>query len=189
MSRRFLLGNESSLTTSRYFDFLCRIVGKYSDYSQFLRLLHRIEFYSIMPNDDNRGADGLHLRELFCDGKEGPTDPLSCPQGPCTILEMFIGLSFRLEFETAQSKYEKTPSEWFWILVDNIGLTPYTNSYFYNGASIDEVTEIIGRFLERKYAYNGEGGLFPLNKPKNDQRLIEIWYQMSAYIIENYPLW
>jgi hypothetical protein len=33
---------------------------------------------------------------------------------------------------------------------------------------------------------NGTGGLFPLKMPKVNQRRVEIWYQMSAFIEENF---
>jgi hypothetical protein len=33
---------------------------------------------------------------------------------------------------------------------------------------------------------SGLGGMFPLEDPREDQRAIEIWYQMMAYINENY---
>lgn len=189
MQKRFVLGNGENLATNEYFNFLCKIVGKANQYSQLLRLLNRIDFYSLVPNDDNRGADGVHLREMFCDEEGSHYDSSLCPSGPCTMLEMLIGLSMRLEFETAQSKYEKNPGEWFWILIDNLGLLHLDNAAFYHGASIDEVLDKVKVFLEREYTYSGEGGLFPLKYPKNDQRLVEIWYQMSAYVMENYPLW
>jgi len=102
---------------------------------------------------------------------------------------MLIGLAYRLEFETAQSKWEKTVSEWFWILIDNLGLICCDNdAYFTNSKVGSDVPETIGRMLSREYEADGEGGLFPLKNPKKDQRRIEIWYQMTSYILENYPI-
>ena len=43
--------------------------------------------------------------------------------------------------------------------------------------------------LAREYSDNGHGGLFPLKNPKKDQRKVEIWYQMTEYINENYPIY
>ena len=173
---------------NRYFDFLCAIVGRFQEYSILLDELHKIEFYSLIPNDDNRGADGLHLRSVFID-EVGLTRPSSLPIFPCTVLEMLVGLAYRLEFETAQSKWEKTVSEWFWILIDNLGLTKCNNDEYRTNSMVDsEVPEVIEKMLSRKYEANGNGGLFPLKNPKKDQRRIEIWYQMTSYIIENYPI-
>jgi hypothetical protein len=173
--------------SNRYFDFLCNIVGKAREYSLLLGDLHGMEFYSLIPNDDNRGEDGLQLRRQFLD-EVGPTGAPSVPQGPCTVLEMMVGLSFRLEFETAQSRWEKTPSEWFWILIDNLGLTECTNLCYKSVTLFCDVFEKVSQMLQRGYNFNGEGGLFPLKNAKKDQRRVEIWYQMSAYILENYPI-
>jgi hypothetical protein len=152
-----------------------------------LHHLYMIEFYSLIPNDDNRGEDGKDLRDKFVE-KEGLQALSFCPQGPCKVLEMLIGLSFRLEFETAQSRWEKTPKEWFWILIDNLDLSWCTNSEFMKYDRISEIDEKISILLDRKYKNDGYGGLFPLKNPKKDQKEVEIWYQMSAYILENYPI-
>lgn len=172
---------------NKYFDYLCTIVGRFEEYSSLLDELHKIEFYSLIPNDDNRGADGLNLRSIFLD-EVGHTWLISLPRIGCTILEMLIALSSRLEFETSQSKWEKTVSEWFWILVDNLMLTDYTNTFLLGYGRGGHVKLIISEFLERNYGSDGAGGLFPLKNPKKDQRRIEIWYQMTDYVIENYPI-
>jgi hypothetical protein len=41
------------------------------------------------------------------------------------------------------------------------------------------------RLNRRLYTTSGYGGLFPLEEPKEDQRKVEIWYQMMAYLGEN----
>lgn len=165
---------------SRYFDFLCDLVDKHNMYSELLVVLHRVEFFSLIPNDDNREEDGKQLRKTFID-EEGQHALSQSDYGPCTVLEMLIALAFRLEFETAQSRWEKTTCEWFWILIDNLGLIECGNR-------TDEIKIKVGIFLNRHYNSDGNGGLFPLKNPKKDQRRVEIWYQMSAYIIENYPM-
>ena len=40
--------------------------------------------------------------------------------------------------------------------------------------------------VERRYKRSGEGGLFPLKNAAKDQRKVEIWYQLSSYLLENY---
>ena len=47
------------------------------------------------------------------------------------------------------------------------------------------INEAFQMINERSYAFDGYGGLFPLRKPHQDQRNIEIWYQMQAYLMEN----
>lgn len=172
-----------------YFNFLCNIVDEdmSGEYSKLLGELHGIDFYSLIPNDDNRAEDGKQLREKFID-EEGQ-QALSLSQlGPCTVFEMLIGLSYRLEFESANSRWEKTPGEWFWILLDNLGLGWCNDSMFVQMQNMDEIHLKVGVFLDRHYKSDGSGGLFPLKNPRKDQRRVEIWYQMSAYILENYPI-
>lgn len=172
---------------NRYFDFLCNIVGRTYEYTKMLGELHGIEFYSLIPNDDNRCEDGKQLREKF-NNEEGQQALSQSDLGECTVLEMLIGLSFRLEFETMSSRWEKTPSEWFWILIDNLGLEWCDDAMYEQTESRDEITTKIKVFIDRQYKSDGNGGLFPLRNPRKDQRRIEIWYQMSAYILENYPI-
>ena len=54
---------------NRYFEFLCSIVDEDGsrEYDKLLSELHGIDFYSLIPNDDNRGEDGKQLRERFED--------------------------------------------------------------------------------------------------------------------------
>jgi len=183
---------------NKYFKFLCGLVvrdgmGK-DTYDLLLRELYGVDFYSLIPNDDNRGEDGKQLRHKFID--EGGQQALSLSgfymsgqqEEPCTVLEMLIGLAFRLEFEVANSRWERHPSEWFWILIDNLGLSWCDNAAFQEEDTVDFVSRKVAELLQRHYKDDGNGGLFPLKDPKKDQRRIEIWYQMSAYMLENYPI-
>lgn len=174
---------------NRYLDFLCKIVGREYGYEQLLAHLHRIEFYSLVPHDDNRGLDGEQLREQFLD-EVGPQGSSSLPNGPCTVLEMLIGVAKRLEFDLAGGRYERSSGEWFWVLIDNLQLESCDDLIYEHphGGAEQEVDEKIRILLERGYDTDGEGGLFPLRDPRKDQRRVEIWYQMSAWVIENYPI-
>lgn len=185
------------MRNNEYSKFLCDLVWEAEpnilerelDDKLELRLihqLHNIEFFSLIPNDDNRGMDGLELRDDFVDNHSGGQHAL--PFGPCSVLEMLIGLSFRLEFETSQSKWEKTFTQWFWILIDNLDLDYHTNKSLSKAEYQDKIITNVTIFLERRYKSSGEGGLFPLINPRKDQKKVEVWYQMSAYILENYPI-
>lgn len=175
---------------NRYFKFLYSIVDEDGsrEYDKLLNELHGIDFYSLIPNDDNRGEDGKQLRERFEDEEGGPQGLSLSHDKPCTVLEMLIGLAYRLEFESANSPWEKTPEEWFWILLDNLGLGWCDNKTLLQMKNTDIIHQKIGILLDRRYESDGNGGLFPLKNQRKDQRCIEIWYQMSAYIIENYGI-
>ena len=95
-------------TVRTYFEFLLNLVwkeGRQIDGEKeifLLRELGVIEFYALIPNDDNRASDGLQLRDNYID-EGGATRAL--PSGSCSVLEMLIGLSQRLVFETESSKW------------------------------------------------------------------------------------
>lgn len=142
------------------------------------RALYNKEFAWIVANDDNRAADGLDLRyEFLHESAIDYPDPNWIQLG-CSVLEMLIGLSRRLSFDA-----EGEPRDWFWTLVRNLGLIGY-NDHNWVGQAEDEVDLILERFIWRNYASDGNGGLFPLEHPRDDQREIEIWYQLQAYLLE-----
>jgi hypothetical protein len=174
-----------------YLGFLCNLVDNSKEYSILLSSLHDIKFYSLVPNDDNRIEDGKQWRQKF-EEEVGynPAFSLShLDEDCCSVLEMLIGLSYRLEFETIDSSWEKTPSEWIFILLDNLSLSPYDDIFMRPNRSIDNlIYDKIEVLVYRRYEKNGYGGLFPLKNPRKDQRKVEIWYQMSAYMLENYPI-
>ena len=172
---------------NKYLDFLCNVVGRAYEYDKLLAHLHGIEFYSLVPNDDNRGVDGEQMRNIFLD-EVGPQGSTSLPTGPCTVLEMLIGVSYRLEFELLGGLFERPASDWFWVLIDNLELDWCDNVLYSRLDSVIEVDERVKNLLERNYGTDGHGGLFPLKRAQQDQRRIEIWYQMSAWVIENYPI-
>jgi hypothetical protein len=145
-------------------------------YWDILRQLYTKEFVWIVPNDDNRVEDGRDLRFEFAD-QQGLTnvDPNWMEMG-CSVLELMIGLSRRLAFEA-----EGQPRDWFWVLMRNLELDCYNDRF---KIPTELVEEILDRLIFRTYDYNGYGGLFPLSEPHDDQRKVEIWYQLSAYVLE-----
>jgi len=146
-------------------------------YWSLFRQLYTKEFVWIIPNDDNRIEDGRDLRFKFRDD-EGldDIDPEWMELG-CSMLEMLIALSQRLSFEG-----EGKSRRWFWHLIENLNLNIYNDKH---GVPFEEVNAILDRVIWRTYNRDGSGGLFPLRRAARDQRKIEIWYQMSAYLLED----
>jgi hypothetical protein len=141
-----------------------------------LTLMHKTEFIWIVPNDDNRVEDGIELRlEFLYTRKIVDADPLWMGQG-CSFLEMMIALSKRLSFIDDGSE-----KGWFWHLMENLGLDKRNDA---SKMPLGEVSVILDRVIWRTYNRNGEGGLFPLNRPSKDQRRVELWYQMAEYLDE-----
>lgn len=142
--------------------------------------LYKTEFDYFVPNDDNRAEDGRELRYEFLDDIDEDA-PLTWLDEPCSFLEMMIGLSRRLAFEAGGQA-----RGWFWHLMDNLNLRKYTDDLY--DQRDDFMTGRINRVLERinrrDYEQDGSGGLFPLDNPREDQRDVEIWYQMNTYLLE-----
>ena len=141
-----------------------------------LRMLHQKEFVGWVPNDLNRAKDGQQLQHEFLQ-EEGIEGAVPYTSG-CSMLEMLIAISRRLSFDT-----DRRPKWWFWHLMKNIGLENYADDVPFTQEEVDEVLDAI---IWRTYAPNGVGGLFPLERPPNDQRQVELWFQLNAYLLERY---
>lgn len=172
----------------RYFEWLYSQVGAARNrnparsYWDLCKELYKKEFLWFIPNDDNRLEDGRELRlEFLAEQGNDPPDQEWLSLG-CSMLEMLVALSRRVAFEASES-----PVEWFWRLLENIGLSTYSDALF-NGEAVREISDALDRVIHRQYAYTGEGGLFPLSNPRKDQREVELWYQMAAYLLEVAPV-
>lgn len=184
------------IDSQEYFDYLCFLVDhaynpakeENNSYLILLKELYRTEFYSLVPNDENREEDGKKLREDFIESYRGdyPNEILS---GPCTVLEMLIGLSYRMNDILSGVHPENNSDVYFWEMITNLGLDIYTDEDFFKiPFHSTKLKETLTNFLERTYKRSGKGGIFPLKYPKKDQRKVELWYQMMSYIDENYPI-
>ena len=148
---------------------------------ELLRQMHTKEFVWWVPNDDNRVEDGRSLRHRFVADHRLVSIDEGWMQEGCSFLEMLVGLSDRLSFIA-----EGESSEWFWHLIGNLGLKQCSDNHYkkrplQHRNTIDDVMEAV---IWRQYMPNGRGGLFPLDHPKGDQRDVEIWAQLSSYLIE-----
>lgn len=182
-------GSISSMTDfsvkEDYFRWLASLVDTdpTRDYLGLLMELHSIEFSPetaiLIPNDDNRIEDGIALRHRF--KEETGCKACSYLNGPCTVLEMLVALAYRIE-DVIGNNYVYS----FWEMIENLGLDKYDDDSISEIGNADDIDDKITELLNRTYAYNGVGGLFPLTDPPNDQRKVEIWYQMGTYLGENY---
>lgn len=151
-----------------------RARSKRRTYWDLLRVQFTTEFVWLVANDDNRVEDGRALRIEFLEGSE--PDSLWYHL-PCSFLEMAIALSRRCAFEGGG-----VTSEWFWQLMQNLDLADCTDAA---QTPVQNIDHILNSVVWRTYARDGKGGLFPIKKPRRDQRTVEIWYQMQAYLLEN----
>lgn len=166
-----------------YFQWLCDMIKHDSQehsYYIFLGRLFEHKFESIVDYDVNRISDGLKLREIFF--KE-TNEPIDLQSDTCTILEMLVGLSERM----ASIVPEITRDVWFWKIIKNwiFFYETLQDDYYYENDGNTLVDRCVMTLNHRRYSSTGQGGLFPLKKAKEDQRRVEIWYQMQNYISEN----
>lgn len=169
---------------SDYYIFLLEKVGLMESemraYSFLFHKLFNTEFKWTIDKDENRAADGEDLRREFEEDVGGLTDDYD----PCNMLEMMVALACRCESDIMGVADEDNTRQWFWDMLDNLGLSYYDNSR-YNPVAVER---ILNRLIFRRYDKTGKGGLFPLHNPKSDQREVEIWYQMGSWLNENYDL-
>jgi len=131
-----------------------------------------IMYVPTIPNDQNRWQDGMDLRQKY--GKT--TGNGLPPVGVCTVLEFLIGVAIRLNEADYDPSMPDRIGPWFWALMDNLDVIEADDPW---------IEDSLERLNTRDYSSDGHGGLFPLRNPREDQREVEVWYQMQAYLMEN----
>lgn len=175
---------------NEYFNWLCDIIGiddppRDETYWILAKKLFSKEYYWTVDGDENRALDGKELRNDFLDELYNSREKEDELKGPCTILELLIALSFKIEENLMYiSSVGDRSKYWFWVMIDNLGLSKYTDSSI-DLKGNDQIDHILEIFMDRTYSRNGRGGLWPLKKAVKDQRKVEIWYQLNAFFEEN----
>ena len=172
-------------TGDPYYDWLCILIGantNHRGYSELISCLHERTFKTKLQMDLNRGGDGLQLRVDF-QREHGPWGS-STNRGPCTYLEFMIGLAKRMSF-LMHGEVNSHTEYYFWKMIGNLGLNRCTDPKWYSMNGEFFVDDAVYRVNERMYSGDGNGGIFPLKHPMKDQRSVEIWYQMQAWLMEN----
>jgi hypothetical protein len=174
----------STNVDERYLSWLCGLIadggrGKDSQIRNseaMIRSLFDETFHHFVPNDDNRASEGMGLRDRYLD-ETGFEIVRHFYLRPCSVLEMLIALSERMAFQIFNPMKERDPDVpgCFWEIAENLDLKPNQSN-----------ARITDRLMRRAYNEDGLGGMFPLENNKEDQRAVEIWYQMMAYLMENY---
>lgn len=156
---------------------------KMSRYSRLFEILHRTKFDFVLERDDNREDDGIELRDDY----DIPDDYEEIVienffDKDCSVMEMLVGLAIRVDDEFIGDPAEEHPEEFFMEMLENLGLLVYKGNRYRE----DDVVRILRRWMDREFDRKGVGSPFPLKKRCRDQRKVEIWDQMNAYISENY---
>lgn len=174
-----------------YFEWLKNTVDPFvtrGHHEHFFDILHSLAYVPILNLDYNREMDGVGMRDIYLRGY-GIDNPESdeIVDSPCSVLEFLIALAHRMDY-IYSSTDQRYLSELFWEILHNIDLDyqSTTDDIFEQNPEEfrDRIRFIIDRVQTRTYEPDGTGNLFPLRNPKEDQRNVEIWYQMNQYLIE-----
>ena len=93
-----------------------------------------------------------------------------------------VALAVRIEEHIMEdSSAGNRVGQWFWNMVVSLGLAAMDDGRLHE----DRADYILDRFECRDYEYNGAGGLFTVNRPTEDMRRLDIWYQLMHYLQEN----
>ena len=175
------------MSADAYYNWLIGLIGDgciETCYQKLLWKLYTTDFYYELDFDRNRAEDGLQLRKRYYTGLGHPISYESLQT--CSLLEMFIALSQRAENNLI---YDPTAgdntSHWFWSIMSNLGLNKYDDCYYFEGS----INNILYNFMHHHYAEDGRnGGAFPCPGINRDLRNMDLWWQLGAYFMRNYPL-
>jgi hypothetical protein len=142
--------------------------------------MHQVAFTPLVPYDENRVADAAGLRNNFQKfaGSMGPEEISDLMMPDASVLEILIALADRADFMVPL-----TIKVWFRVFLENLNLDSKPDLVM-RSRSTWPIERIINVFNNRAYKSNGKGGIFPLERPTKDQRQVELWYQMGAYMTE-----
>lgn len=163
-----------------YFDWLLervcierlRPVNKIKHYSFLFQQLMNTPFQVILDRDRNRISDGMDLRSEY---------GIAFYDRKCSVLEVLVALSIRIETEYLGEPGNEHPEEIFWEFLDNLDLTWYINRRY----DEQKVGDILNRWMDRRFYSNGVGSICPRKDRRGfvrDERDVELWDQVIGYI-------
>ena len=167
-----------------YFEWLYRLVCKdrFSaaiSHRRVLMYLHGTQFRYLLPKDEDRAGEGVNLRWRFICENNLNAAYLNELEGPCSVLEMMIGLAIHCEEHIMDDPgIGDRTGQWFWEMMVNLGLGAVSDDRF----DRRYVEDIVNRFLDRQYEPDGKGGLFRIRNCKRDLREVEIFSQLCWYL-------
>jgi len=161
--------------TKNYFDWLhSQVVFTNNKYEKILlNHLYETKMLVVLDRDNNRCEEGKALRNEYFLETNNNVDY----NKDANVLEVLIALARRCD---DMSENIRGVEYWFRLFMITLGLDGIPDCEY--------ITESLEMFMKRTYNSDGRGGLFPLKNPKNDQKKVELWYQMAQFINENFDL-
>lgn len=170
-------------TRKQYLDWLFALVESARPGQTFLclfRALDRTKFQADdrIPLDANRVSYALNLRNEFFE-TYGINYEDDFAEARISMLELLIQLAYDMGEITSR---EDNIPQYFFELLENLGLCIPDDEYIDIDRRDADVYIVLQKVIRRRYGANGL--LFPLKNPTADQRRVELWFQMNAYLIE-----
>ena len=174
-----------------YFKWLLGILGFKESaecrYISMLSYLYSTDFKLTDPvvgHDENRLSDAFELRATFSNNFTDPVLPKIFEE-PMSVLEVLTAFAMRIDDDIM---YDGSlhASKWFFIMIDNLGMTNFTDDTLGLDWTIEDEEQIVDIWMSRQYREDGKGSIFPLKCPGVDQKNLEMWYQMQEWFRENY---
>lgn len=194
-------GHRRSISTD-YFEWLLNMVDipPMREHEDICWELFHTEFFWSLPNDENRALDICELLEGYREYTylEAVTPSLVSlnakileqqnivfsHDGAVSVFEMLIALAKRMDFQLSEGGQPSRLHLYFWEMLRNLGYDPALT--LSNGQYVIRKEGVIQIWLDRAFSPDGKGSIFPLDKPLQNQREIEIWSQMGDYMHEKY---
>lgn len=165
---------------------------KGKSYIKLCSLLNKVPFEPVIKLDENRLSDVQSLlRETYIQSQSDwyrltNDDIMELPTWPVSFLELIISLAMRmdLDFMREINGIDNTRI-YFWVLVRNLGILEFDDEHWGEDAIISIVNRL-NIVQDRKYDFNGNGGLFPLENAEMDQRNVQIWNQLCQFVNQRF---
>lgn len=180
---------------SEYYDWLIDRILPYNrwadvpeppiTYYDLLHALYNIPYEPFLDDDEHRYADGIALRERFAiiANLREEEEELLTNWYECSVLEMMVALALKCEEQIMHDpEYGSRTKQWFWFMIRSLGLNKFCDAYMdKHPEAIDDIKDIVERFMRNEYKPNGEGGLFIVDCGE-DLSKKSIWYQLMRYL-------
>lgn len=162
-----------------YFDWMCSLVCDdqfKTVYKDLLMQMFNTTFLWSHQDDENRVVDGLDLRYIF----ESRTGYQLDLRRQCTVLEVLIALSMKIENIMDDPNEGDRTGRWFMNMLVNLKVN-WAFGRYYDSMAVDKYLQT---FMNRTYESNGDGNIFGIQNVPYDLRTVDIWSQMLWYLDE-----
>lgn len=166
-----------------YFRFLSMYCGiDFSQYFMLVSYLYSRDYYYILEIDENLAVDAWGYRDAFImDNDLSPGEApwngtYSRSEKFTSVLEVLIVLADRCDYTMYDWNNGHDVDRWFYILLDNLGLSRFTDDNWTNDSEI-QIAQIIDIWLDRIFDQStAVGSPFPLKNPRaTDLRTVDFW--------------